>query len=72
LETCGKDILEGGMINFQKFQKIGSYVLELETYQNVPYHLQPVEEIHMMIKTFPGLDDDNAYGLSLICEPRGS
>ncbi|KAJ3302781.1 hypothetical protein HDV03_004598 [Kappamyces sp. JEL0829] len=72
LETCGKDILDGGMINFLKFQKIASYVIELQTYQRVAYHLQAVPEIQDMIRDFPGLSEEHAYGLSLICEPRAS
>jgi son of sevenless-like protein len=72
LETCGKDLLDGGMINFLKFQKIASYVIELQTYQKVSYHLQPVEEIQSMIKDFPGFSEEQAYGLSLVCEPRNN
>lgn len=30
LETCGKDVLDGGLVNFIKFQKISSYVTELQ------------------------------------------
>nr|KAJ3420617.1 hypothetical protein HK105_005467 [Polyrhizophydium stewartii] len=70
LETCGKTKLEGGLVNFQKFQKITSYVLELQTYQQVPYQLGPVPEIQEFLRSFPVLDDDQAYGLSLQCEPR--
>ncbi|KAH6571143.1 hypothetical protein BASA62_004025 [Batrachochytrium salamandrivorans] len=70
LETCGKTKLDGNLINFQKFQKIASYVLELQTYQQVPYQLGPVPEIQDFLRSFQVLDDDQAYGLSLVCEPR--
>ncbi|KAJ8329055.1 hypothetical protein O5D80_003008 [Batrachochytrium dendrobatidis] len=70
LETCGKTKLEGNLINFQKFQKIASYVLELQTYQQVPYQLGPVPEIQDFLRNYPVLDDDQTYGLSLACEPR--
>ncbi|KAI8929333.1 ras guanine nucleotide exchange factor domain-containing protein [Entophlyctis helioformis] len=70
LETCGKTKIDGGLINFQKFQKIASYVLELQTYQRVPYQLGPVIEIQEFLRVCSTLDDDQAYGLSLVCEPR--
>eukprot|EP00842_Homolaphlyctis_polyrhiza_P006865 jgi/Hompol1/768/HPOL_001368-RA len=31
LETCGKNKIEGGLVNFHKFQKVASYVLELQS-----------------------------------------
>ena len=58
------------MVNFQKFQKIAGYVIELQTYQTVKYLISPVDEIQDMIKTFKGMDDENSYLLSLVCEPR--
>ncbi|KAJ3318353.1 hypothetical protein HDV06_000533 [Boothiomyces sp. JEL0866] len=70
LETCGKDIIENGMVNFQKFHKLSTYIIELQTYQKVAYHFEPVPEIQDMIKEFPTLDEDHAYALSLVCEPR--
>lgn len=70
LETSGKDKLEGGYINFGKLQKIASYVIELQTYQKMAYQLQSVPEIQEYIRNYQGLEDDAAYGFSLICEPR--
>ncbi|KAI8910301.1 ras guanine nucleotide exchange factor domain-containing protein [Gorgonomyces haynaldii] len=70
LEGYGKDILDDGMVNFQKFQKVSSYVTELQTYQHVPYQLTPVPEIQAMIKNYPAFNDDQAYNMSLVCEPR--
>lgn len=32
LETCGKDMLENNMLNFMKFQKISSYIIELQVF----------------------------------------
>ncbi|KAI8901142.1 ras guanine nucleotide exchange factor domain-containing protein [Globomyces pollinis-pini] len=72
LEGCGKDIDDQSRINFQKFQKIAAYIIELQTYQKVAYHLENVPEIQDMIKEYPGLDEDSAYSLSLICEPRNT
>jgi hypothetical protein len=72
LESLGKDKLEGDLINFQKFQKISSYVIELQTYQRQPYHLAPVPEIQAMIRTYEGFDEEIAYAMSLVCEPRNA
>jgi len=58
------------MINFQKFQKLASYILELMVYQQTPYSFAPVPEIQAFLRGVPVMDDDAAYGLSLICEPR--
>ncbi|KAI8812363.1 ras guanine nucleotide exchange factor domain-containing protein [Cladochytrium replicatum] len=70
LDTCSKNKLEGGLINFHKFQKISSYILELQTYQQTPYSLEPVTEIQEYIKNYRVLDEEVAYNFSLICEPR--
>jgi hypothetical protein len=72
LDTCAKGKLEGGLINFRKHQQIASYILELQVYQRTPYALEPVVEIMDYIRTFPVLDDEVAYNLSLQSEPRGS
>lgn len=72
LDTGNSMVLNGdkNMINFQKFQKLASYILELQVYQQTPYNFAPVPEIQTFIKDVPILDDDSAYNMSLICEPR--
>ncbi len=30
LDTCSKNRLEGGLINFYKYQKIASYIMEMQ------------------------------------------
>jgi RasGEF domain len=70
LDGYEKNTIEDGMINFQKYQKVCNCVVELQTYQKVPYQLHPVIEIQGMIKLYPTLDDDLAYNMSLYCEPR--
>lgn len=80
LDGYEKNTVEDGMINFQKHQKLCSYVVELQvlshfvsnkkTYQKVLYQLHPVPEIQAMIKLYPTIDDDMAYKMSLYCEPR--
>ena len=58
------------MVNFQKFQKLASYILELQVYQQTPYNFTPVPEIQAFMKDVPILDEEAAYAMSLICEPR--
>lgn len=70
LEGSAKDRLENDMINFQKLQKISSYIIELQTYQQHVYHLQHVPDLQTMIKSALPLDEASAYLLSLACEPR--
>jgi len=58
------------MINFQKFQKLASYILELQVYQQTAYNFAPVPEIQAFLRDVPVFDDDSAYNMSLVCEPR--
>lgn len=70
LDTCNKDKLEGGLINFYKVERITSIILELEAYQQVNYNLEPVKEIQDYVKFYNILDDDSQYSHSLQCEAR--
>eukprot|EP00158_Paraphelidium_tribonemae_P006171 Partr_v1_DN27709_c1_g1_i1_m67015 putative Son of sevenless homolog len=72
MDTCNKSKLEGGLVNFMKYQKIASYILELQVYQQTPYNFEYVPEIADYIRLYPVLDEDESYKDSLICEPRGS
>ncbi|KAJ3112506.1 hypothetical protein HDU96_004486 [Phlyctochytrium bullatum] len=63
-----KDILDNGLINFHKFQKVASYILEIQG----RYSLEPVIEIQEYIRNYPILNDDQAYTQSLACEARGA
>ncbi|KAJ3321217.1 hypothetical protein HDU76_000130 [Blyttiomyces sp. JEL0837] len=72
LETCNKNHLEGGLINFGKFEKVHVYISELLAYQKTPYSLEPVVEIQEYIKSFVPLSEEQAYSASLVCEPRGT
>lgn len=71
LDTCSRNKLENGLVNFLKYQKIASYILELEVYQQTPYNFEVVPEIGDNVKNYTPLSDDQAYSDSLICEPRG-
>ncbi|KAJ3191847.1 hypothetical protein HK101_007350 [Irineochytrium annulatum] len=70
LDTCSKDRLEGGLVNFLKFQKLSSYILEIQSFQSARYPFEPIWEIQEYIRTVSVLDDDQAYTASLACEPR--
>ncbi|KAI8613914.1 ras guanine nucleotide exchange factor domain-containing protein [Chytriomyces sp. MP71] len=70
LSTCNKNILDGGLVNFHKFQKEAGYILEFQTYQKTPYNFEVIVEIQDLIKTFKVFTEEEAYANSLLCEPR--
>ncbi|KAJ3293067.1 hypothetical protein HK104_004763 [Borealophlyctis nickersoniae] len=70
LDTCQKDKLDGGLVNYSKLQKVTNYVIELQTYQQTHYSLEPIVEIQDYVRNFQVLSDDLAYNYSLVCEPR--
>eukprot|EP00833_Pecoramyces_ruminatium_P004945 jgi/Orpsp1_1/1178977/evm.model.c7180000067449.2 len=70
LDSWGKNILEGGLINFIKYQKMASYILEFNTYQRKAYNIKPLPEIQNYIKRYEPLSDDEAYLYSQKCEPK--
>jgi hypothetical protein len=70
LDTCQKDTLENDLINFSKFQKIASYVFELDSYKRKRYNFEFVAEIGSYIRNFVVLEEAEAYQNSLACEQR--
>jgi hypothetical protein len=70
LETRYPNVLEGGVINVVKMEKLSGQVLELKNNQQTRYILEPVHEIQDYIKQFVSMNEDDAYGASLNCEPR--
>ena len=70
LEGYGKDILDDGMVNFAKFQKVSEYVTELQSYQMAHYSFESKEEIRRYMQDYIPLGEDAAYEESLKCEPR--
>ena len=70
LETCGKTVLEDDLINFEKLQRVSSYVTELQVYQKTPYNFKPVKEIQDHIKSFPTFTSEALFEMSLACEPK--
>ncbi|KAJ3074393.1 hypothetical protein HDU98_011368 [Podochytrium sp. JEL0797] len=70
LSTCNKNVLDGGLVNFHKFQKEAGYILEFQTYQRTPFNFEVVSEIQDMIKSCKVYTEEEAYSHSLLCEPR--
>ncbi|RKP20342.1 ras GEF, partial [Rozella allomycis CSF55] len=70
LDTCNKDKLENGLINFTKQQKIYLCIQEIQSYQKSFYNLEVVDDIADYIKNINVLGEEDAYNFSLICEPR--
>ncbi|KAG4085764.1 ras GEF [Neocallimastix lanati (nom. inval.)] len=70
LDSWGKNILDGGLINFIKYQKMASYILEFNTYQRKGYNIKPLPDIQNYIKRYEPLSDDEAYKYSQKCEPK--
>lgn len=66
LDSWGKNILEGGLINFIKYQKMASYILEFNQYQRKGYNIKPLPDIQNYIKRYEPLSDDEAYKYSLL------
>ena len=72
LDTCSRNKTESGLVNFAKYQKIASYISELQVYQQTNYNFEVVSEIVDYVRNFKCLTDDEAYADSMICEPRES
>ena len=70
MDTCNKSKLSENIINFMKYQKIASYILELGVYQQTNYNFEVIPEIASYIRYYPVMDENEAYNNSLICEPR--
>ncbi|KAJ3015789.1 UNVERIFIED_CONTAM: hypothetical protein HDU68_012566 [Siphonaria sp. JEL0065] len=70
LSTCNKNMLDGGLVNFHKFQKEAGYILEFQTYQKTPYNFEVVLEIQELVKNYKVFTEEEAYNHSLLCEPR--
>ncbi|KAI8818638.1 ras guanine nucleotide exchange factor domain-containing protein [Fimicolochytrium jonesii] len=70
IDTCQKNKIDGGLINYQKLESISRTLMELEAYQQVPFALEPITEIQDYIRNHVNLDDDQAYNASLACEAK--
>lgn len=70
LDSCGKNKMDNGMFNFQKYLKMVGYIIELLSYQRHKYWLEPVMEIQNYIINMEVMNDDEAYNASLQCESR--
>jgi son of sevenless-like protein len=73
IEDGNPDKLADGLINFAKRRRIATVILEIQQYQHTPYALQPVPAIiNLLSGGLQGLDEKQAYNMSLIVEPRES
>lgn len=74
LDSCNKSVISGlthlNLVNFNKLEKSATLILELAIYQKNSYSLTPVVEIQEYIKKYPELDENKAYDMSLLCEPK--
>jgi len=73
IEDGNPDTLADGLINFAKRRRIAAVIREIQQYQQTPYCLQPVPAlINFLSGGLQGLDEKQAYNLSLVVEPRES
>lgn len=73
IEDGNPDKLADGLINFAKRRRIAAVILEIQQYQQTPYALQPIPAIiNLLSGGLQGLDEKQAYNMSLIVEPRES
>lgn len=74
IEDGNPDFLKSSnkLINFSKRMKTADVIREIQQYQNVPYNLNPVQEIQMFIdyNLKESKDVKDLYDQSLVLEPR--
>lgn len=70
LDECSRSVVENGLLNFQKFLKVSSYIFELQSYQQKSYDIEISSELHNYLTSYKVMSEDEAYSNSLICEPR--
>ncbi|KAL6053479.1 RasGEF domain containing protein [Balamuthia mandrillaris] len=58
------------LINMKKRKLVYTVISKLQTFQDVPYHLVPVEFIQDLLRALPNSEDKELYELSLVREPR--
>ena len=58
-----------GLINFQKRQFLYRAIAQIQSYQSIPYNLQPVQQIALFLNQFATKDEEELKELSLKCEP---
>ena len=62
----------GGLVNFRKRQLVHGVIADIQLYQQTPYRIAPDPALLALLHTLPALDDDSAYRISLLREPRST
>lgn len=70
IEDGNLDSYPNGCINFTKRVRFAKVLQEIQMYQQTAYRLMPVQEIQEYLAAMSVLDEDEAFELSLKCEPR--
>eukprot|EP00727_Mastigamoeba_balamuthi_P014223 m51a1_g9423 hypothetical protein (1866) ;mRNA; f:376541-383341 len=67
----GNPTMVGNLVNFNKCRLLAAVIMEIQTYQQTPYCLEPVPWIQQFLNTLSASLDDNAmWNMSLEIEPR--
>ena len=69
IEEGNKDT-HGHLINFAKRRLLWGVISTLQTFQQTPYNLQPVRQIHDLLANLRTLENRELFKLSLAREPR--
>lgn len=71
LEFGNPDMLEGDIINYDKYRMISSVLIELRTFQEIPYQFEKNSALSRLLKNhMVSFDEDRLYDLSVKLEPR--
>ena len=71
LDSGNPDRLHNGLVNFVKCRHTASIILEIQSHQLYPYHLEGVPGLRdYLLHTANILDENALHKLSLVCEPR--
>eukprot|EP01119_Soliformovum_irregulare_P004557 TRINITY_DN1560_c0_g1_i1.p1 TRINITY_DN1560_c0_g1~~TRINITY_DN1560_c0_g1_i1.p1 ORF type:complete len:1166 (+),score=383.87 TRINITY_DN1560_c0_g1_i1:136-3633(+) len=70
IEDGNSDLIDGGLINFDKRRLLASVIAEIQQYQLQSYAFAEIPPIRDFLLSVKGMDEDEAYGLSLSIEPR--
>ena len=72
IEDGNSDSSKEGLINFTKRRYVAQVILEIQQYQQIPYHLNQVKIILQYIKAGIIWDDEKLYQVSLQFMPRSA
>ena len=70
IEEGNPNTLQDGSINFIKRQRLSEVISDIQTYQNTPYCLMPVEYIKEYLLNAEALPEEQCYKLSQKRESR--